>query len=139
MKKMLFLSLMLLISTCIFSQTVKKGSLLGLHKGTVTLSPNVTMAQFKDYYFNVYGAEFTKLFKVKMLEVAGIRGADAKKNDNEMAVLYIFEPKARDNFFNADGKLNELGTDLFAKLKPYSDEANKLGKISSTFTDWEIQ
>ena len=79
MKKMLFLSLMLLISTCIFSQTVKKGSLLGLHKGTVTLSPNVTMAQFKDYYFNVYGAEFTKLFKVKMLEVAGIRGADAKK------------------------------------------------------------
>jgi hypothetical protein len=67
------------ITTCIFSQTVKKGSLLGLHKGTVTLSPNVTMAQFKDYYFNVYSAEFTKLFKVKMLEVAGIRGVDAKK------------------------------------------------------------
>jgi hypothetical protein len=62
MKKILFLSVMMLISTCIFSQTVKKGSLLGLHKGTVTLSPNVTMAQFKDYYFNVYGAEFTKLF-----------------------------------------------------------------------------
>ena len=93
MKKMLFFSLMLLISTCIFSQTVKKGSLLGLHKGTVTLSPNVTMAQFKDYYFNVYGAEFTKLFKVKMLEVAGIRGADAKKNDNEMAILYILSLK----------------------------------------------
>ena len=52
MKKMLFLSVILLISTCLFSQTVKKGSLLGLHKGTVTLSPNVTMAQFKDYYFN---------------------------------------------------------------------------------------
>ena len=139
MKKILFLGVMILISTCIFSQTVKKGSLLGLHKGTVTLSPNVTMAQFKDYYFNVYGAEFTKLFKVKMLEVSGIRGVDAKKNDNEMAVLYIFEPKARDIYFGADGKLNKTGTDLFAKLKTYSYEANKLGKISSTFTDWEIQ
>jgi hypothetical protein len=106
------------ITTCIFSQTVKKGSLLGL---------------------NVYSAEFTKLFKVKMLEVAGIRGVDAKKNDNEMAVLYIFEPKARDIYFDADGKLNKIGTDLFAKLKTYSDEANKLGKISSTYTDWEIQ
>ena len=42
-------------------------------------------------------------------------------------------------FFDAEGKLNKLGTDLFAKLKPYSDEANKLGKITSTFTDWEIQ
>ena len=139
MKKILFLGVMILISTCIFSQNVKKGSLLGLHKGSVTLSPNVTMAQFKDYYFNVYGAEFTKLFKVKMLEVAGVRGVDAKKNDNEMAVLYIFEPKARDIYFDADGKLNKTGTDLFAKLKTYSDEANKLGKISSTYTDWEIQ
>lgn len=139
MKKILFLGVMILISTCIFSQNVKKGSLLGLHKGTVTLSPNVTMAQFKDYYFNVYGAEFTKLFKVKMLEVSGIRGVDAKKNDNEMAVLYIFEPKARDIYFDIDGKLNKIGTDLFAKLKTYSDEANKLGKISSTYTDWEIQ
>jgi hypothetical protein len=139
MKKILFLGVMILMSTCIFSQTVKKGTLLGLHKGTVTLSPNVTMAQFKDYYFNVYGAEFTKLFKVKMLEVAGVRGVDAKKNDNEMAVLYIFEPKARDIYFDADGKLNKIGTDLFARLKSYSDEANKLGKISSTYTDWEIQ
>ena len=139
MKKILFLGVLILMSTCIFSQTVKKGSLLGLHKGTVTLSPNVTMAEFKDYYFNVYGAEFTKLFKVKMLEVAGVRGVDAKKNDNEMAVLYIFEPKARDIYFDADGKLNKIGTDLFARLKTYSDEANKLGKISSTYTDWEIQ
>jgi hypothetical protein len=28
---------------------------------------------------------------------------------------------------------------LFTKLKPYSDELAKLGKFTSTFTDWEIQ
>jgi hypothetical protein len=139
MKKILLLNAMLLLSTCMFAQTLKKGSLLGLHKGTVTLSPNVTMEQFKKYYFNEYATEFIKLFKVKLVEVTAARGADVKKNDTEMAVLYIFEPKARDKFFNADGKLNQLGTDLFAKLKPNSDELAKLGKFTSTFTDWEIQ
>jgi hypothetical protein len=139
MKKILLLNALLLISTCMFAQTLKKGSLLGLHKGTVTLSPNVTMDQFKKYYFTVYATEFAKLFKVKMVEVAGVRGTDAKKNENEIGVLYIFEPKARENFFSTDGKLNQLGTDLFAKLKPYSDELAKLGKVNTSFTDWEIQ
>lgn len=139
MKKVLLLNSMLLISTCMFAQMLKKGSLLGLHKGTVTLSPNVTMEQFKKYYFNVYAAEFSKQFKVKLVEVTGIRGADAKKNDNEMAMLFIFEPKAREKYFEAEGKLNALGNELFAKLKTFSDEVNKLGKFTSTYTDWEIQ
>ena len=54
MKKILLLNTMLSLSTCMFSQTLKKGSLLGLHKGTVTLSPNVTMEQFRKYYLNDY-------------------------------------------------------------------------------------
>ena len=139
MKKILLLNAMLLLSTCMFAQTLKKGSLLGLHKGTVTLSPNVTMEQFKKYYFNDYANEFIKLFKVKLVEVTAARGADVKKNDTDMAILFIFEPKARDQFFEADGKLNKLGTDLFAKLKPYTDGLEKLGKFTSTYTDWEIQ
>jgi hypothetical protein len=139
MKKILLLNALLLISTCMFAQTLKKGSLLGLHKGTVTLNENVTMDQFKKYYFTVYASEFAKLFKVKMVEVAGVRGADAKKNENEIGVLFIFEPKSRDKYFEADGKLNKLGTDLFAKLQPFTDGLAKLGKFTSTYTDWEIQ
>ena len=139
MKKILLLNAMLLLSTCMFAQTLKKGSLLGLHKGTVTLSPNATMEQFRNYYLNDYVPAFTKLFNVKLVEVTATRGADFKKNDNDMAILFIFEPKARDRFFEADGKLNKLGTDLFAKLKPYTDGLEKLGKFTSTYTDWEIQ
>ena len=82
---------------------------------------------------------FTKLLNEKLVEVTATRGADVKKNDNDMAILFIFEPKARDRFFEADGKLNKLGTDLFAKLKPYTDGLEKLGKFTSTYTDWEIQ
>jgi hypothetical protein len=139
MKKILLLNALLLISTCMFAQTLKKGSLLGLHKGTVTLSSNVTMDQFKKYYFNNYVPEFTRLFKVNIVEVNGVRGTDVKKSDNDMAILFIFEPKARDKYFEADGKLNKLGDELFAKLKPYTDELAKLGKFTSTYTDWEIQ
>ena len=139
MKKILLLNAMLLLSTCMFAQTLKKGSLLGLHKGTVTLNENVTMEQFKKYYFNNYVPEFCRLFKVNLVEVNGVRGADVKKNDTDMAILFIFEPKAREKHFGADGKLNKLGNDLFTKLKPYSDELAKLGKFTSTFTDWEIQ
>ena len=130
---------MILISTCMFAQTLKKGSLLGLHKGTVTLNPNVTIAQFKDYYFNVYAAEFSKQFNVKLVEVTGMRGLDVKKNDNDIAVLFIFEPKSREKYFEGDGKMSALGKELNAKLKPFSDEVNKLGKFTSTYTDWEIQ
>jgi len=139
MKKFLLLNALLLISTCMFAQTLKKGSLLGLHKGTVTLSPNVTIEQFKKYYLNDYVPEFCKLFKVNLVEVNGVRGADVKKSDNDMAILFIFDPKARDQYFDGDGKLNQLGTDLFAKLQPYTDGLAKLGKFTSTFTDWEIQ
>ena len=139
MKKILLLNAMLLLSTCMFAQTLKKGSLLGLHKGTVTLSSNVTMDQFKKYYFNNYVPEFTRLFKVNIVEVNGVRGTDVKKSDNDMAILFIFEPKARDKYFEADGKLNKLGTDLFAKLQPFTDGLAKLGKFTSTYTDWEIQ
>lgn len=139
MKKILLLNTMLLLSTCMFSQTLEKGSLLGLHKGTVTLSPNVTMEQFRKYYLNDYAPAFTKLFNVKLVEVTAARGADVKKNENDMAILYIFEPKARDKFFEADGKLNKLGADLFAKLKPYTEGLEKLGKFNSSYTDWEIQ
>jgi len=139
MKKVLLLNAMLLLSTCMFAQTLKKGSLLGLHKGTVTLNENVTMDQFKKYYFTNYVPEFCKLFKVNLVEVNGVRGADVKKSDNDMAILFIFEPKSREKYFEADGKLNKLGDELFAKLKPYSDELAKLGKFTSTYTDWEIQ
>ena len=139
MKKVLLLNLMLLLSTCMFAQTLKKGSLLGLHKGTVTLSPNATMDQFRKYYLNQYAPAFTKIFNVKLVELNAVRGADVKKNDTDMAILFIFEPNARDKFFEADGKLNKLGTDLFAKLKPYTDGLEKLGKFNSTYTDWEIK
>lgn len=139
MKKILLLNALLLLSTCMFAQTLKKGSLLGLHKGTVTLNENVTMDQFKKYYFTNYVPEFCKLFKVTLVEVNGVRGADVKKSDNDMAILFIFDPKARDQYFDGDGKLNQLGTDLFAKLQPYTDGLAKLGKFTSTFTDWEIQ
>jgi len=54
--------------------TLKKGTLLGLHKGTVTLSPNVTMGQFRNYYLNKYAPAFTKIFNVKLVEVTAVRG-----------------------------------------------------------------
>ncbi|HMI66553.1 MAG TPA: hypothetical protein VK517_10975 [Cyclobacteriaceae bacterium] len=63
MKKLFTLFLfILLFHFPTFSQSLKKGNLLGLHIATLHLRPGVTREQFQDFYIKTIIPEFEKNF-----------------------------------------------------------------------------
>jgi hypothetical protein len=73
-------------------------------------------------------------WKVYLLK--GIRG----ENNNSFGLLYVIKSaQDRDKYYNVDGSDSELGKSLNAKLKPVSDELEKLGTLSTKYTDWIVQ
>lgn len=136
MKKLVFITAMILLSGFAFGQGLQKGNLIGTHVMTVTLQPGVTMEQFIAFYNSKVIPEMNKLDPDwKMYLVKSIRG-DIK---NSFGMIHVIKSeKVRDKYYNTDGSSNELGDSLNEKLKPVLDELNKLGTSTTTYTDWVI-
>jgi len=60
MKKLVFITAMILLSGFSFGQCLQKGNLIGTHVMTVTLQPKVTMEQFIAFYNSKVIPEFNK-------------------------------------------------------------------------------
>ena len=129
--------LTMLFSAVVYSQTLQKGSLVGLHYGTVNLNPDVTMNQFKAFFTGTYIPEVEKTMTgMKVLLGKGVRG----ENENAVCVIYLFDSEAsRNKYFNADGSPSEAGKTAFDKLQGLSDKLAKMGTMSTKYTDWLIQ
>ena len=136
MKKIILLAAFVIVTGATFGQTLQKGNLVGLHVMTINLDPDVTMNQYLVFYVNKYIPEFEKNFPgVKLYLIKGIRG----ENENNFGRIYFFDSEeVRDKYFE-NGTLNELGKSAFEKLQPITDELQKLGTYTSTYTDWIIQ
>ena len=136
MKKIILLAAFVIVAGATFGQTLQKGNLVGLHVMTINLDPDVTMNQYLVFYVNKYIPEFEKNFPgVKLYLIKGIRG----ENENNFGRIYFFDSEeVRDKYFE-NGTLNELGKSAFEKLQPITDELQKLGTYTSTYTDWIIQ
>ncbi len=137
MKKLIIAAVFILLAGTVFSQTLKKGTVLGIHNITITLAPGVTMDQFLDFMDKKYLPEVEKHFDGwKGFLMKGDRG----ENENSYAMMfYIKSLEARDKYFNSEGKLNDVGNAVMEKLSPISEERDKLGTWTSTYTDWVIQ
>ena len=136
MKKLIFTAALILVVGTTFGQTLQKGNFIGLHVMTINLDPDVTMNQYLDFYVNKYIPEFEKNFPgVKLYIAKGIRG----ENENSFGTIFFSDSEeVRDKYFE-NATLNELGKSAFEKLQPTTEELQKLGTYTSTYTDWVIQ
>jgi len=136
MKKLIFLTALILLSGLTFGQALQKGSLVGVHVMTITLQPGVTMEKFIEFYTSKVIPEYEKNFSgMKPYIVKSIRGA----NKDSFGGFIVFKTeKDRDKYFKADGSYTDLGNAAYAKLKPALDELNKLGTVTVTYNDWLI-
>jgi len=135
MKKILFLSVLAFVSIVSKSQSLQKGNLVGVHTDTVKLNGNTKMQQFVDYFSTKYAPAFASAFSCEMRVLKYVRG----ESKNKLSYIFIMKnEEARNKYFTKDGKLNTLGKTTLAKLKPISDELDKLGKSSGTYTDWVV-
>jgi hypothetical protein len=142
MKKLFALFLVILLFHFpTFSQSLKKGNLLGLHVASLHLRPGVTLEQFQDFYIKTIIPEFERNFSgVKVYFIKAIRG----ENENSVGLIYFFESeRIRDAYFD-DGGIDSvytvLGKAAHEKGKTVGDQLKKYVESSSTkHTDWVIQ
>ena len=107
MKKLIFITGLILLAGLTFGQSLQKGNLIGTHVMTVTLKPGVTMEQFIEFYKSKVIPEMNKIepdWKVYL--VKSIRG-DAK---NSFGLIHVVKSEqVRNRYNNDDGSSTKLG------------------------------
>ncbi|MHA8065299.1 hypothetical protein V7S76_01335 [Aquirufa sp. ROCK2-A2] len=131
----LFLFALLAFSFASNAQTSKKGSLIGLHSGTLKLAPNVTMKQYVDFFHNSLQPQLEKEFQCKLILVQGVRG----KGQNQIGFIWLFESDAaRNKVYKSEGVYTPFGQNAMNKVQKTLDAWNKLGTSETTYTDWSV-
>lgn len=141
MKKIFVLIALFLFSGSIFSQTLEKGNLIGLHESKIKLNPDVSYNQYKDFLLNKLFPKIEEAYKgdAKIYLIEGIRG----ENQDNYGWIFVFKSvEARDKWLDENGSLKEAVSEEF--WKTIEDEMNEQKKyiisgIESDFTDWVVQ
>jgi hypothetical protein len=137
-KHLLLVAVILLIASAGFGQGLKKGNLIGIHKITVTLKPNVTIDQFEKFYVDKVLPEYEKAW-------VGLKGYLLRsfRDKNSFAIVWLFESEAaRNKYFTADDKANEFERAAYQKVKPIEEELKKYGIYTVDYKnddDWVVR
>ena len=136
MKKIIFLAAFAFASITVFSQSLQKGNLVGLHTTTVKLNGKTTMKQSVDFVSNKWAPIMSSAVNADVHVLKYLRGDGADK----LSFIFVFKTEAdRNKFYNSDGSSSALGKTANAKTKAVSDELTKLGTMSGGYTDWLVQ
>jgi hypothetical protein len=132
---LLFFAFLAAFSFTSNAQTNKKGSLIGLHSGTLKLAPNVTMKQYVDFFHNKLQPQLEKEFQCKLILVEGVRG----KGQNQIGFIWLFESEAaRNKVYQSEGVYTPFGQNAMNKVQKTIEQWNKLGTTETTYTDWSV-
>jgi len=137
MRKLIFITILLLFAGISFGQSVKSGVILGLHEVTVTLDPDVTMNQYLDFVTNKLKPEFDKMFPgLKIFVLKGTRG----ENEHGIALLYWVESEElRDKLFPNETDMGEEFTKAYEKLNELTEKWSSMEvSFSTKYTDWLV-
>jgi len=120
-----------------FAQTLQKGAVLGIHNGTFTPNPDVTMNQCLDFFKDKYGPAWEKNFPgIKAFVLKGIRGECV----DCISFLLVFpSDDVRNKYWKAEGVYTESGNAAREKMSAVIEEMAKFGKMVDKYTDWVIQ
>jgi hypothetical protein len=136
MKKIFLFTVMAIFSLSAFSQSLPKGSLIGLHSFTVKLNGKTTMQEFIDFQNKKWAPALSKTYNCEVHILKHIRG----ENENKVGLIIIFKNEAdRNKYYKQDGSLNDFGKAANDKMKEINKESNKLGTTSGGYTDWLVQ
>tara|TARA_B110000459_G_C16450198_1_gene420356 strand:+ start:74 stop:901 length:828 start_codon:yes stop_codon:yes gene_type:complete len=117
-------------------QSLKKGSLIGLHALDVKLKKGVTSQQFEDYFLNTFIPNYENAYKGASLHLAeGLRG----QYEGSLGMIWIFDSnEARNAYFDKNGAPTKLNQEISENLSSVNDGLSELGTWTSKYTDWTI-
>ena len=139
MRKLLVVTAILLFAGIAFGQTLKKGSLVGVHHtNNVVLNEGVTMDEFIEFNLQKYIPAYEKAFPgIKVFILEGDRGEE----ENNLGFLFFCESvKVRDEYWPEKEVTSEkANAGLQEHLQPLEEAYQKLVKSSTSgHTDWKI-
>ena len=106
---------MIRLSGTVFSQTLQKGNLVGVHVYNINLKPDVTPNQMKDLIINKLIPVYESNPGANMYLTKCIRG----ENKYSYGLIVIFKSESeRNKFYNEEGELIELGIALPSPPSP---------------------
>jgi hypothetical protein len=138
MKKLVFITLMLMLSGFAFGQSLQKGNLISLHSGQPVLSPGVSVDQYVTFVKDKLIPAYEKNFPgAKCYILKSIRG----ECKNCVSLMFYFPSDTIWNkYFIPEGGLTELGQTAINNIKPMTDELAEMDKSTEDIsTDWIIQ
>ena len=136
MKKLIFISTLILMAGTIYGQTLQKGNYLRINVLTVDLNQNVTMGKFLDIFENKVIPAHEKNFQSKCYLTNSVRG----QCENCYGVIMVWKSEEDWNkFWKKEGGLTDIGQAAMDKFEPQIDELEKLGTVDLKYTDWIIQ
>lgn len=139
MRKLLVVTVLLLLFSVAYIQTPQRGSSFCLHVfTTLELKPSVTMEQHKDFLRNVYYPEFEKRFAdVKLFFIEGEWGLE---EDNFGMIYYSEDVETRDKYYKkGGGGFTEEGIETFKKVKLVFEKLmEQVEDYDREYTCWTI-
>jgi hypothetical protein len=137
MKKLVFITVVILLSGFASGQGLQKGNLVGTHVMQIDLKPGVTMEQFTDFCIKTYLPEAEKIEPgMKVYLVKGIRG----EHKNSYGLIFIYESEQiRNKFNNDDGNPTDLQKSILEKYKPLNEKLLTLATVNTWYNDWIVQ
>jgi hypothetical protein len=138
MMKTVLAGLLIVLSTsAVHAQELKKGNVAGMHVATIKPADGVTMEKFTAFFVAKAIPAYEKTWPGwKFYPVRRIRG---EKAEGFGLIIVIPAEVERDRYYNADGSPSELGNAANAKVQPIVDEMNKLGTITADpYIDWLV-
>jgi hypothetical protein len=129
---------MILTASLCFGQGLQRGNLFGVHVITVNLKPHATLDEFKTFFVDNVIPEYEKAW-------VGLRGYLVRSVRGEyktsFAIVWLFTTEAaRDRYFTADGKPNDLEKAAFERVRPIEEALKKYGTYTVKYKDdWLVQ
>ena len=87
MKKIIFLAAFAFASITVFSQSLQKGNLVGLHTTTVKLNGKTTMKQYVDFVSNKWAPIMSSAVNADVHVLKYLRGDGADK----LCFIFVFK------------------------------------------------
>jgi hypothetical protein len=138
MKKIPIFFICVLFTLSALCQTLDKGSVVGIHTGSVKLSPDVTYNQWKNFCVNEYLPAFNKVFEGEM-KAYFMEGERGKFMGSYGFIIIIKSEAIRDKYWPEFKKSSEMFWQKYESYKSIYDKLNELGKLEYESTDWIVQ
>lgn len=136
MKKLIFVTVLILFAGLSFGQNLQKGNVVGFHNGILTPNPDVTMNQCVDFMKSKFFPAVEKAMPgVKCYVLRGVRG----DNIDGISFIYVFtSDEIRNKYWKGDSAYTDLGNEAMKLIEPVNQEMTKYGKLADKYTDWMV-